>query len=290
MSDSLRTPINALEYFALLVAQEDSLPLAETAAYIAQIEYELLSFSEVADALDQLVQQAQLKIAADSSALQKIWLLNQFLYKDLGFEGHNVTSSNVALSCINWVLKTHRGTDVLLAIIYLEVASALGLKARGIAFPEHFLIKIRLSRPQGAPAEVIIDPMNGKSLNMEDIQVLLTPYKKEHGLVDEFDIPSDLFLETASKKDMVGNVLSTLRASYTQQEEWALLVKVLDRLIMLYPEHIENYRERGFALIKQGLPEQAAIDLEYYLKQAKQQLVSDADIVKQQLTTLRNLH
>lgn len=288
MSDTLRTPISSLEYFALLVSEEASLPLPETASNIAQIEYPALILFSVADELDQLCKRTQRKIASDTPTLQKIWQLNQFFYKEMHFQGVSGIQEDIDLSCINMVLKTRRGTDILLAIIYMEIATALRLKARGIAFPGHFLVKIRLNRPNGLPAEVIIDPTNGKSLNMEDIKTLLEPYKKSHGLIDEFDIPSDLFLESATPKEMVASMLSHMRALYLEQHDWHHLIQVLDRLIVLQPEHIENYRERGYALIKHGQPQQAIIDLEHYLQHARAQLMADEEQVKQQLNTLRN--
>ncbi|RUS67220.1 hypothetical protein CUZ56_01162 [Saezia sanguinis] len=288
MSDTLRAPVNSLEYFALLVSEEESLPLAETLANIAQIEYPELRLSDIADELDQLAKRAQRKVPVSTPVLQKIWLFNQFLYKDMHFKGAKQTTDDPDLSCINMVLKTRQGAGIILAAIYIEIAGQLHLQARGVAFPEHFLVKIRLNRPNGAPGEVIIDPLTGRSLNMEDIHALLMPFKKQHGLVDEFDIPSDLFLESAPKKDMVAGILAHLRATYMEHEDWPRLIQVLDRLITLNPEHIENYRERGFALIKQGQPQQAAIDLEHYLQHARLQIVNDTDMVMQQLTLLRN--
>lgn len=290
MTDTLRAPATSLEYFSLLVAEEKEVPVGEALANIAQIEYPGLNLQDIADEFDQLIARMRRKIPAETPILQKIWRLNQLLYQTLQFSAPSASQDDPDLLCINIALKTRRSATAVLAVIYMELASALGLCVRCITFPDHPLIKIRLQRPDGTPGEVIIDPDNGKSLSMEDIRALLSPYKIQHGLVDDFDIPSDLFLEAASRKDIIGNVLASLRDIYLAQEDWPHLTEALDRLIMLNPEHIEHYRERGFALIKQGHPQQAAIDLEHYVQHARLQLASDVDSILQQLQLLRNPH
>jgi Uncharacterized conserved protein len=288
INSTFRTPIDSLEYFALLVAGETELPLAETAANIAQIQYPELSLSDIANKLDQLTQNLQCSIKGNLSTLHKIGSLNEYLYQDLNFRGNSYdTHNNIDLSCINFALECKRGSDAIMSIIYLEVANALQLQARGIIFPKQILIKIRLLRPNGLPAEVIISPLTGKSLNMEDIQQLLAPFKNQHGLIGEYDIPCDLFLETATSKDIITNILFQMKSVYQNQDAWSPLIQVLDRLIVLQPDHIDNYRERGYAHIKNKQPQKAITDLEHYLQHARTQFVSDAHIIEQELNLLR---
>lgn len=289
INSTFRAPIDSLEYFALLVADEAELPLAEAAVNIAQIEYPELQPGHIANTFDQLAQTIRQNINSHLSALHKIGILNEFLYQDMNFRGNSYqTHENIDLSCINFALESKRGSDAIMSIIYLELAKELQLKARGVLFPNQILIKIRLTRPNGHPAEVIINPLTGKSLNMEDIQQLLAPFKNEHGLIGEYDIPCDLFLETASPKDIIANVLFKMKLVYQEQCEWTSFIKVLDRLIVLQPDHIDNYRERGYAFIKNGLPHKAITDLEHYLQHARTQFVSDAHVVEQELNQLRS--
>lgn len=289
MNYTFCTPINSLEYFALLIAQEVELPLTETAANIAQIEHPNLSLLQIANDMDQLVHKTYRKIPQKTSTLNKVRLLNELFYNELHFRSGNYRNHEDAdLSCINFVLQSRRGTDLTLGIIYLELAQSLHLKARGILFPEQFLIKIRLTRSDGSPAEIIIAPSTGKSLNASDIQALASPHMIEHGLVDEYDAPIDLFLKSASSKDIIAHILYHLRTTYQSQYDWARLIQILDRLILLQPDQIDFYRDRGFALAKNGQLQLAIIDLEHYLQQARTQHVPDSDYVLQQLNTLKS--
>lgn len=290
MYDAIRMPLEQLEYFALLTTDEKHLPLAEAAASIARIEYPGLLLGSVEDELDQMVWRLRQKVSPNASAIQKIWMINQFLYEDLKFRGIADVEESPDFSCINMVLKNRLGSECVLATIYLELASALNLQCRGIIFPERFFVKIRFKRNNNVAAEVIIDPATGQSLTMDHIHALLAPYKQSHGLTDEFDIPGELFLEPATKKEMLVAMLGNLRDAYFEQEDWTHLIKTLDFLITLYPQHIENYRERGYALIKKGLHHKAMHDLEYYLQHVQPQFAHDADIVSRQLELLRNTH
>ena len=52
------------------------------------------------------------------------------------------------------MLATRRGIPITLALLYIELAAQLGLSARGVSFPGHFLVKLRM--PQG---EVVHRPV-----------------------------------------------------------------------------------------------------------------------------------
>lgn len=288
INDSIRTPLGCLDYFSLLVADEKHLPLMEALASIAQIAEPDLTIFSIDHELDHLAQRIKSRIPADASVLQKIWFLNHFLYEELRLRGIANAKESPDFSCIHKVLKDRIGTDYLLAAIYLEFASCLQLKAKGILFPGRFLVKISFHRNNNLPTDIIIDPQTGLSLNMNNLQNLLEPYKQSHGLVDEFDIPTDLFLESATKKELLAGVLTHLRDAYLEEEDWPHLTQALDYLIALYPRHFENYRERGFALMRLGFKHKAASDFEYYLQNIPSQSKHDADYVAQQLESLRD--
>lgn len=288
MHNSIRTPLNQLDYFALLIADEKRLPLLEALASIAKITYPNLKLALIDNEFDFLAQRICSKVPADASALQKIWFLSHFLYEELQLRSIANVKESPDFSCINKVLRDRIGTDYILAAIYLELAHVLKLKAKGVIFPGRFLIKVCFCRNNHMPVEVIIDPQTGLSLSMKKLHDLLSPYKENHGLIDEFDIPMDLFLEAATQKELLACVLNDLRDACLEEENWPNLTQTLDYLIVLNPRDLENYRERGFALLRQGLKHKAETDLEYYLQHAPRQSTYDFDYVTQQLQALRD--
>jgi regulator of sirC expression with transglutaminase-like and TPR domain len=141
-----------LEYFASLVQSDDHFPLLEAAVSLAQDEYPDLDVQQVLGDVDQLLARLKRRLPADAAPLQKLRTLNQFFFRDLSFGGNVNDYYDPDNSYLNAVLRT-RGIPISLAVLWMELAQGLGLHARGVAFPGHFMVKVNL--PKG---QVVIDP------------------------------------------------------------------------------------------------------------------------------------
>ena len=267
-----------LEYFRALVQSDDHFPLLEAAVSLAQDEYAELDVQQVLGDVDQLLARVKRRLPADAAPLQRLRILNQFFFRDLSFGGNINDYYDPVNSYLNAVLRTRRGIPISLAVLWIELAHGLGLNARGVGFPGHFMVKVTLPRGQ-----VVIDPFTGQSLSREELAERLEPYKRRSGLVDEFDVPLGLYLQAASPRDIIGRMLRNLKEIHRTQEDWTRLISVQDRLIVLMPDAWGEYRDRGLAHAEQGNTAQAVADLETYLDHAEEGLDLDvlADRVKQ---------
>jgi regulator of sirC expression with transglutaminase-like and TPR domain len=124
--------------------------------------------------------------------------------------------------------------------------------------------------------QVIIDPMNGQSLSREELSERLEPFRRRNGLMDEFETPLGLYLQTAPSRDIIARMLHNLKEIHKSQSDWARLLAVQERLIVLLPESWTEYRDRGLAHAELGHTEQALADLECYLVHAEEQVNLDA--------------
>src|SRR6185295_2144054 len=140
-------PPTALDYFASLVAEDASLPLLETAVAIAQHDYPRLDVQATLAEIDTLAARLGRRLAADAAPMQRLRLLNRFFFQELGFSGNVNDYYDPRNSYVHCVLQTRRGIPITLAIVYLEIASQIGLHPNGVSFPGHFLVKLRM--PQG---------------------------------------------------------------------------------------------------------------------------------------------
>ena len=269
-----------LQYFASLVQSDAHFPLLEAAISLAQDEYPELDVQQTLGDVDQLLARLKRRLPTDASALQKLLLLGQFFYRDLGFGGNVNDYYDPDNSYINSILKTRRGIPISLAVIWLELANGVGLNARGIAFPGHFMVKVNL--PKG---QVVMDPFNGKSLSREELAERLEPFRKQRGLDDSMDAPLGLYLQSAPARDVVSRMLRNLKDIHRTQEDWPRLIAVSNRLIVLHPDAWAEYRDRGLALAVQGQTALAVPDLELYLAHAQDAL--DIDVVAQRVARLR---
>jgi regulator of sirC expression with transglutaminase-like and TPR domain len=274
------TPPTSLEYFQALVADDLHFPLLEAAVSIAQDEYPDLDIQQVLGDVDQLLARLKRRIPADAPALQRLRALNQFFYRDLSFAGNVNHYYDPDNSYLNAVLKTRRGIPISLAVLWLELAQGVGLSARGVSFPGHFMLKVTLPRGQ-----VVIDPCSGQSLSREELGDRLEPYKRRSGLVDDFDVPLGLYLQAAAPRDILSRMLRNLKEVHGSQEDWERQILVLNRLIALLPSSWSEYRDRGLAHAEQGHNELAVNDLETYLVHADDAL--DIDAIADRVAELR---
>lgn len=269
-----------LQYFASLVQSDDHFPLLEAAVSVAQDEYPDLDVEQVLGDVDQLLARLKRRLPADASALQRLRALNQFFFRDLNFGGNINDYYDPDNSYLNAVLKTRRGIPITLAVLWLELAGGVGLNARGIAFPGHFMVKVNL--PKG---QVVIDPFTGQSLSREELAERLEPFRQRSGLVDEFEVPVGLYLQSVPARDIISRMLRNLKEIHKTQQDWLRLIAVQDRLIVLHPDAWDEYRDRGLAFAEQGEAGRAVPDLETYLAHAEDAL--DLDVIADRLARLR---
>ncbi|MBU6502053.1 MAG: tetratricopeptide repeat protein [Burkholderiales bacterium] len=279
MQISLGAP-TPLEFFTALVQSDEHFPLLEAAISLAQDEYPELDVQQVLGEVDQLLARLRRRIPPDAAPLQCLRVLNQFFFRDLGFGGNVNDYYDPDNSYLNSVLRTRRGIPISLAVLWLELAQGLGLSARGVGFPGHFMVKVSL--PKG---QVVIDPFSGQSLSREELSERLEPYQRRSGLVDDFEVPMGLYLQAAPPREIIARMLRNLKEIHRTQQDWARLIAVQDRLIILLPQAWGEYRDRGLAHASHGNAQRAVLDLENYLVHAEE--AYDLDAVAERVAELR---
>jgi len=280
---TFETP-TALEYFASLVADDASLSLVEAAVSIAQDDFPQLDTQAVLAEIDTLAVRLKQRFPADAVPVQRLRWLNRFFFQELGFAGNVNHYYDPDNSYLHRVLDTRRGIPITLAILYIELASQIGLTARGVSFPGHFLIKLRMATGS-QQGEVVIDPFTGHSLSRDELDELLAPYKRNRGLQGEFDVPLGLFLQAATAREVVARMLRNLKEIHRGAQDWRRVLQVQERLVVLLPQAWEERRDRGLLYADLGLDASAARDLSSYLEHTPD--ASDRTLIADRLATLR---
>ena len=255
----------ALEYFSALVADDATLSLLEAAAAIAQDDFPDLDTQAVLAEVDALADKLKRRIPADAVPVQRLRWLNRYFFQELGFAGNVNDYYDPRNSYLHSVLRTRRGIPITLAVLYIELATHIGLTARGVSFPGHFLIKLRMNTGH-QHGEVVIDPFTGHSLSREELDELLGPYRRNHGLTGDFDAPLGLFLQAAPPRDVLARMLRNLKEIHRSAEDWQRLLAVEHRLVVLLPHAWEERRDRGLVFAELGQYPQAVDDLSAYLE------------------------
>ena len=213
--------------------------------------------------------------------LHKLRSLNRYFFEELGFAGNVNDYHDPANSYVPDVLARRRGIPITLALLYMEIAGHIGLRAEGVSFPGHFLVKMRL--PQG---EVVIDPFTGQSLSRGDLEERLDLVRQASAMRDAFDVPLGLFLQAAGPRDIIGRMLRNLQQIHQGRGDVQRLLAVLDRQVVLEPQDWDTYRLRGDVLDGLGRAEEAAYDWGLYLEHTPD--AADADALQRRILAVRS--
>src|SRR5882672_4989934 len=110
-----------------------------------------------------------------------------------------------------------------LAVVLIEVCRRVGVEARGVSYPGHFLV--RSPAPNGGA--VFIDPFEGVRLDEDDLQAIYHRATGEDGPVDPRR------LEPATRKQILLRMLNNLRCVYETRADHQRLQDVLLRMAVL---------------------------------------------------------
>ena len=219
--------------------------LAAPAFLVARIEYPRLVPGPYLDRLDQMGDAAFHFVAKDpghdAPVAARIDAINRYLFGELGFSGNREQFDDPRNSCLNEVMDRKKGIPITMALVYIEVARRAGVRAEGVNYPGHFLVRCLQDLQTDDPgAGLIVDPFHGGAiLNETDCRRLLQPHMSEAA----FD-PSLLARATT------------------------------DALLALQPSSLADLRDRGLLAYHMNDFSHALRDLEEYLKVAR---LSDQD-------------
>lgn len=249
---------DALQRFRDAVAPERvQIDLAEAALLCAQDTYPELDIRNQIDVIDALAAKLRNRLPADFSVTHRLVALNNYLFTELGFSGNADEYYDPRNSFLNDVLVRKTGIPITLSILYLEIGQRLGLKLKGVSFPGHFLVKVRVSG-----GELVLDPFaGGRSLSEEDLRERLAQFTDADTAKE---LPLEDFLEPATPRQILARLLRNLKAIYLEAKEYDKALGVMNRLVILLPDVPEERRDRGLVFARLECPRAAQEDLGHY--------------------------
>lgn len=248
---------------------EKQIDLAKAALYIAQEEYPDLDPDEYLNALDTMAREILEQIPQERYPLRVIKTINNYLYKDLGFSGNQSHYYEAQNSYLNQVIERRTGIPITLSLVYLEVAQRIDFPMVGIGMPGHFLI-----RPEFENAGIYVDAFNeGEILFTEDCENRLSQiYQQPLKLKSEFLAP-------VTPYQFLGRMLMNLKVIYLNSGDFIKALTVSERILLLFPDSVNEKRDRGILYYHLERWTEARQDLENYLETLP--TAQDAAIIRQ---------
>ncbi|MEO0322711.1 MAG: transglutaminase-like domain-containing protein [Myxococcota bacterium] len=192
-------------------------------------------------------------LAGQAPAIQAEALSDR-LAVERGYRGNEDDYYDPRNSDLTWVLTHKKGLPITLGVIYVAVAERAGLRAEGIGFPGHFLVRI------GGVDGAYQDPFHdGRVLSERDLGTLA-----EHFLGGRAQLRAG-HLRAVSPRELALRMLANLQTAWATRGDGARAMVAADRLVDLNgaPEH---YRDRGLLALSEGAHAAAAEDFRHYLE------------------------
>ena len=239
-----------------LVCSEGEMNLARCALLVAKEEYPQLPVELYLARLDQVGEEVKDRLSDETAPLVVLQELVDTLYERRGLKGNSDAYYDPRNSFLNDVLDRGLGIPLTLGIVLLETGWRLGLPVEGVNFPGHFLVRYR-----GHEVSLLLDPFDCGKIRFEDeAQDLLD---RVYGGVVRLQ---DTFMRSASKREMLLRMLTNLKGLYVRVGDHTRALAAVERLLMVTPTAPTEARSRGVLLARMGRREEAADQLEGYLR------------------------
>lgn len=191
------------DFLAFCLKHGEEFELEKGAWLLARTACPDINVEAYAAVLDDYAAELRERIKFDAGPRQIVGVINQYLFKELGFEGNERNFYEPQNSYLNFVLDRRTGNPITLSLFYLLLARRLQLPVTGIGMPGHFIC-----RYQSTADEVYVDVFNrGQLLSKADcIQYL---QRGNYSLSEDF-------LSPVSARRMFLRICSNLHQIYAE--------------------------------------------------------------------------
>jgi regulator of sirC expression with transglutaminase-like and TPR domain len=256
------------------MAPRSEFDLFAAAMKIARIEYPDLNISSYRSRLEEFGRRGSQELSAGGA--RTVDQFNRYFFEELGFHGNAEDYYDPRNSYLNDVIDRRIGIPITLSTVYCEVARRAGLRAFGVGFPGHFLVKCLT--PAG---ETLIDCFNTRIVSRQDCQQLLQSMGQDVQQV------SDDMLEIASPPEIISRMLNNLRRIHAGRGDFARAVRWIEMDMEIHPDSPHLFRERGMLRVQMQEFGKAMADLERY--ESSSAGSPDLAQVREQIRLIRKL-
>ena len=239
--------------FLRMVRRESDVDLVVAALEIARDEQPALNFTPTLETLRSSVTSLTRSVAVATDDINELKLLIGHLTDELNLRGDERCFEEAEGSYLNCVLESGRGLPITLCVVYMAIASELGIPLEGIAAPSHFIT--RLNSDAGI---VYVDPFRDGHV-MDEVECV-------EWLHEITELPAaDIYptLKPVSERAIITRMLNNLKSLFGSKCQWASAWKVQCRLASLKPGSWRERRDLAILTLRAGRPGEAVDLLEH---------------------------
>ncbi len=256
---------------------DSAIPLAEASLILACEEYPQLEISPYLDMLDKMAEAAAQKLSPSDSPMETTRKINSVLFEDFEFRGATGDYYDPRNSFFNDVLDRRIGIPITLSTVYMEVARRLKFPIVGVGMPGHFIVKYA-----DRSEEFFLDPFNrGEILTRDDCRNRIY---EQYGDAVEFH---ERMLGRVTHRQILWRMLNNLKEIYLKAHAFDKGLAIVDMILMVDPEEIPQFRDRGLLRLQLRQFGGAIRDLEHYVKSSPN--APDREEIENHLKDLRRI-
>lgn len=200
-------------------------------------------------------------------------LLNA-LYQQQGFSGDWERFFSIDNTLLDRVLERRKGLPVTLGILLLHLCERHHIRAEGICFPGHFLVRLW---PQHQASQ-IIDPFTGQRLGAEMLEKLL------RGTQGNLAKLTPEHLKAADKAATLERLINVTKAAFLYDKQFSQALACSQLLLLLKPDCPYEIRDRGFLFEQLECNRLAVQDFEFFIQHCPDDPI--ADVLQAQIAAL----
>ena len=233
--------------FLRLIRREADVDLVEAALEIARDEQPELDFGPTLETLRSSVASLTRSVAMAGNDINELRLLIEHLTDVLNLHGDEDCFEQPESSYLNCVVESGRGLPITLSLVYMAVASELGIQLEGVSAPSHFLT--RLNSDAGI---VYVDPFR-QGLVMDELECV-------EWLHEITELPTaEIYpsLKPVDDRRFIIRMLHNLKALFGSRDQWTSAWRVQRRLSLLMPGSYRERRDLAILTLRAGRPGEA---------------------------------
>jgi len=256
------------DFYQEINQPDEQIDIAKASLCYAKAEYPDLDIEQYLGFLDAIATEVKSQLSGEAYPLKVIQAINFELFDGLGFQGNDKDYYNPGNSFLNQVIERRVGIPISLSVVYLAVAQRINFPMVGVGMPGHFLI-----RPDFEDVGIFVDAFNrGEILFKQDCQKKLSRMYKQ-----QIELNPDWFAPV-SNRQILARMLNNLKFIYLHKQEIDKALSTMSGIIKLFPHNAPEIRDRGLLYYQTNRWQEAAVDLEYFLKIAPN--TQDAETIK----------
>ena len=191
---------------------------------VARYQYPDLGYESMEKKIEKISRDIWLELNNNLTALEKVKVINYFLYDIHKFDKSLKKAHTPQLYLVNHVLDTHKGSPVILGLIYAEIARRLNLPVYGVNLPRNFVLCYFDPEYLDDPNGILfyINPSDGGAvLGLKELKYFLRQLKIEE---------KEYYFKPCSNVDIIERLVVNLQYAYDksgQSDKAATLIKLL---------------------------------------------------------------